>query len=205
MYRTMIMLGLGLLVGCSDTSAPPPVAASEDKPAKLGSPPETKDVANILRFTMKNIDEELVPLTKYRNKVLLIVNVASQCGYTKQYKQLQALHETYASRGLSILGVPANDFGQQEPGANEQIKAFATDNYNVSFDMFAKTVVKGSEQCPLYAALTSEGEKAPGEVKWNFEKFLIGRDGNILARFRSKVEPQSEEMIKAIEDALGAT
>jgi glutathione peroxidase len=162
---------------------------------------------SVLNFTMNNLDGKPVALSKYQGKVVLIVNTASKCGYTPQYKQLQALHEKYADKGLAILGFPSNDFGQQEPGTDQQIAEFCKRNYGVKFDMFSKVVVKGDKQCPLYKFLTSPetDPKHAGEIKWNFEKFLISRDGTIVNRFNSKVTPDSEEMINAIEAELKST
>jgi glutathione peroxidase len=134
--------------------------------------------------------------------VVLIVNVASECGYTPQYEGLQALHKRYASRGLRILGFPSNDFGGQEPGTDSQIATFCKNNYGVEFDMFSKIKVIGSDKAPLYRTLTST-PKFSGDISWNFEKFLIGRDGQVIGRYKSAVEPLSGEMTKAIEGALG--
>ena len=165
---------------------------------------ENQSVPAVLNFTMNSLDGKPVNLSKYQGKVVLMVNVASQCGYTPQYKQLEALHEKYAQKGLAILGFPANEFGHQEPGSDKDIADFCKQNYGVKFDMFSKVVVKGDDICPLYQLLTSEktDPKFPGEVKWNFEKFLISRDGEIVNRFRSKVVPDSEEMVSAIEAEL---
>ena len=176
-------------------------ASAADAPAT----PETKaGVPAVLNFKMKNLAGKEVDLAKYQGQVVLMVNTASRCGYTPQYKGLQELHKKYAEQGLAILGFPANDFGQQEPGSDEEIGAFCRKNYGVEFDMFSKIVVKGPEQHALYKYLTSEetDPKFAGEVAWNFEKFLIGRDGQIVARFLSKVAPDSEEMTKAIEAEL---
>ncbi|MCI0674678.1 MAG: glutathione peroxidase [Phycisphaerales bacterium] len=153
---------------------------------------------------MNSLDGKPVKLSKYQGKVVMMVNTASKCGYTPQYKSLQALHEKYADKGLAILGFPANEFGQQEPGTNEQIADFCKKNYGVEFEMFSKIVVKGPDQHPLYKHLTSTDTDPnfAGEVKWNFEKFLIDRQGNIINRWRSKTAPDSEEMITAIEAAL---
>jgi len=165
---------------------------------------EKEQVPAVLKFTMNSLDGKPVDLAKYKGKVVLMVNVASQCGYTPQYKQLQALHEKYRDKGLAVLGFPANDFGAQEPGSDQEIAAFCTKNYGVTFDMFSKVVVTGERRCPLYKHLTSSDTdpKFAGEVKWNFEKFLIGRDGEIVNRFRSKIAPDSDEVIKAIEALL---
>ena len=158
-------------------------------------------VPEVLKFTMNNLNGQPVNLSKYQGKVLLIVNVASECGYTYQYEGLQILHTRYAAKGLSLLGFPSNDFGQQEPGSDAQIQQFCKANFGVEFDMFSKIPVLGPEKAPLYRLLTSS-PKFPGEISWNFEKFLIGRDGQILGRFKSDVEPESPELTRAIEAAL---
>jgi glutathione peroxidase len=167
-------------------------------------PADSKSTPAVLTFTMNSLDGKPVELSKYQGKVVLIVNTASKCGYTPQYKSLQALHEKYKDKGLAILGFPANEFGQQEPGTNEEIATFCEKNYGVTFDMFSKVVVKGDQQCPLYKYLTSAetNPKHAGEIKWNFEKFLINRKGEIVNRFGSKIAPDSDEMIKAIEAEL---
>lgn len=155
----------------------------------------------IHQYTMKNIDGVETPLSKYRGRVVLIVNVASQCGYTRQYANLEALHKAHNAKGLSILGFPANNFGGQEPGTNEEIKEFCSTKFNVTFDMFEKISVKGSDKHPLYAFLTSGGGNGDlsGEVGWNFEKFLVDKQGKVVKRFKSGVDPLSDELIKAIE------
>jgi glutathione peroxidase len=165
---------------------------------------EKKPVPAVLNFTMNSLDGKPVNLSKYQGKVVLMVNTASKCGYTPQYKGLETLHEKYAEKGLAILGFPANDFGKQEPGTDSEIGEFCQKNYGVKFDMFSKVVVHGEGQCPLYKFLTSSetNPEFPGEIKWNFEKFLIGRDGKIVKRFGSKVAPESEEVTKAIEAEL---
>jgi glutathione peroxidase len=168
---------------------------------------EAAKVPPALGFTMKSLAGEDVPLAKYHGKVVLIVNVASRCGHTRQYADLQALHEKYAEQGLAILGFPCNQFGGQEPGTAEDIQQFCSTRYNVTFDMFDKTEVKGDGAAPLFAYLT--GESSPledkGEIKWNFEKFLLDRSGTPIARFRSKVNPSSEQVVAAIESALAAS
>jgi glutathione peroxidase len=163
-----------------------------------------KKVSPVLSFTMKSIDGKDVDLSRYQGKVVLIVNVASKCGYTPQYKALEALHEKYAKDGLVILGVPANDFGKQEPGTNEEIAQFCQSKYDVKFDMLGKVVVKGEGQAPLYKFLTDKetDPKFAGDIQWNFTKFLISRDGEIVNRFEPKVKPDSDEAIKAIEAEL---
>jgi glutathione peroxidase len=175
-----------------------PVVAAAD-----GKNEGARKVPAVLNFTMKGLDGKDVKLAQYQGKVVLIVNVASECGYTPQYKGLQALHDKYAKEGLVVLGVPANEFGAQEPGSNEQIARFCSTQYGVKFPMLAKVVVKGDGICPLYRHLTSKetDPKFGGDVKWNFTKFLVGRNGQIVKRFEPDVEPDSEPVIKAIEAA----
>jgi glutathione peroxidase len=165
---------------------------------------EKGKVPAALNFKMKRLDGKEANLADYAGKAVLIVNVASECGYTPQYEGLQKLHEKYASQGLVVMGVPANEFGRQEPGTNDEIATFCKKNYGVTFDMYAKVVVKGAGQTPLYKHLTSKetNPKFAGDVKWNFEKFLIGRNGEIAGRFGSSVEPESKELTSAIETAL---
>ena len=154
-----------------------------------------------LAGTVKKIDGSEVDLAKYKGKVVMIVNVASRCGATPQYAGLQKLYDTYKDKGFVILGFPANEFGAQEPGTDAEISKFCTSNYNVTFDMFSKIVVKGDGQAPLYKALTSQADPA-GDVKWNFEKFLIGKDGKVAARFMTRTTPDDPQVVKAIEAAL---
>ena len=163
-----------------------------------------KNVSPVLNFTMKGIDGKDVDLSKYQGKVVLIVNVASKCGYTPQYEALEALHEKYARDGLVIVGVPANEFGKQEPGSNDEIATFCRSKYNVQFPMVGKVVVKGEGQAPLYKYLTAKetDPKFAGPIKWNFTKFLISRDGEIVNRFEPAVTPDSVEVTKAIEAEL---
>jgi len=155
--------------------------------------------STIHEFTMNNIDGQATPLASMKGKAVLVVNVASQCGYTPQYAGLQALYEKYKGQGLVIIGVPANNFGGQEPGTNEDIKQFCSRKYSVTFPIMAKVSVKGSDQTPLYQYLTST---SGGEVKWNFTKFLVGKDGKPVQRFESGVSPDSPELAAAIEKAL---
>lgn len=157
-----------------------------------------------LNFTMKRLNGKEVDLSQYQGKVVLIVNTASECGLTPQYEELQALHKQYADQGLAVLGFPANEFGKQEPGTNEEIAQFCQANYGVGFDMFAKVVVKGEGQCPLYQHLTSKetNPKFAGPITWNFEKFLLGRNGEVVARFAPRVKPDAPEVIQAIEAEL---
>lgn len=150
---------------------------------------------------VKTINGEEKQLNEYANQVLLIVNVASYCGYTPQYQGLEQLNQKYRDAGLRILGFPCNDYGAQEPGSNSEILLFCTKNYGVNFDLFDKVHAKGPEQHPLYAVLTKAVEPT-GDVSWNFEKFLIGKQGEVVARFPSRVAPTSPELISAIEREL---
>jgi glutathione peroxidase len=166
--------------------------------------PETPMAKTIHDFSAKTIDGQQRSLAEYEGKVALVVNVASECGLTPQYTGLEQLHETYGPRGLAVLGFPANEFGAQEPGSEVQIKEFCTTAYGVKFDMFAKVKVKGAGIDPLFQFLTSP-ETNPGfsgDIKWNFNKFLIGKNGEVLARFEPSVEPGSPEVKAAIEKAL---
>jgi glutathione peroxidase len=164
-----------------------------------------KPVPPVLNFKMKGLDGKEMDLARYQGKVILIVNVASQCGYTPQYKGLQALDDKYKAEGLVVLGVPSNDFGAQEPGSDDEIATFCSKNYKVKFDMLSKVPVKGEGQVPLYKYLTSEetNPRHSGPIEWNFTKFLIGRNGDIVARFESKVGPESAKVTQAIEKELG--
>ena len=154
-------------------------------------------------FTLNSIDGKPAPLADYKGKVILLVNVASQCGYTPQYSALEATYEKYKGQGFVILGFPANNFGAQEPGTNEEIKTFCTRKYNVTFPMYAKISVKGADQALLYGYLTKEtGAGISGDIKWNFTKFLVDRNGNVVQRFEPAVTPDSKEVTEAIEKQL---
>lgn len=156
---------------------------------------------SIYEFTMNDIDGKTVKLEKYKGNVVLIVNVASKCGYTPQYEGLEEIYKRYKDKGFVILGFPANNFMGQEPGSDAEIKQFCSTKYNVSFPMFSKISVKGNDIHPLYQYLT-QNANPPGDVKWNFGKFLVGKDGKIAARFDSGVKPESSELTSAIESAL---
>jgi len=161
-------------------------------------------VAGVLSFKMKGIDGKDVDLSQYKGKVVMLVNVASKCGLTPQYKGLQATYEKYKDQGFIIIGIPANEFGKQEPGTDEEIVKFCSSKYNVTFPMLSKVVVKGEGQVPLYKFLTSKetNPKFAGPIGWNFTKFLVGRNGEVVNRFEPRVDPQSAEVISAIEAEL---
>jgi glutathione peroxidase len=164
----------------------------------------TQAASNLSDIPLKDINGKDTSLKAYKGQVLLIVNVASKCGYTPQYKSLEATYRKYKDQGFAVLGFPCNQFGGQEPGSNEDIKQFCSSKYDVTFPLFDKLDVKGANQHPLYDALSGKDSPFPGDVKWNFGKFLVGRDGKIIKRWDSKVTPDSEEVTKAIEAALAA-
>lgn len=163
---------------------------------------ETEMPDSLSNIIVKDMNGKEVKLSSYSGKVLLIVNVASRCGYTPQYQGLETIYEKYKDKGFEILAFPCNDFGGQEPGSNEEIKTFCELNYNVSFGLFDKIKVLGNDKSPLYAFLTNNPAVENGDVKWNFEKFLIDKKGNVISRFRSKVKPESDEITKVIETEL---
>ncbi len=188
---------IGILIGTARSTAEKVFAEDAADDAETAIPA-------VLDFDVETIDGETISLDQYHGDVVLIVNVASKCGLTPQYKQLQQLHEKHAEAGLSILGFPANNFGQQEPGSNDEIATFCEQNYGVEFDMFAKVSVEGDDQAPLYAFLTSE-ETNPdyaGRIQWNFDKFLVSREGEVIARFSPRTKPSDKKVLKAIKDAL---
>jgi glutathione peroxidase len=171
-----------------------------------GAQAQEKSVPPALNFTVNDIDGKPVNLAKYQGKVLLVTNVASFCGNTPQYGSLQSLHEKYKDQGLVVLGFPANEFGKQEPGSNQEIKEFCNAKYRVTFPMFSKVVVKGEGQTPFYKYLTdkSTNPKFGGDVEWNFAKFLINRKGEVVARFPARTDPKTPEVLQAIERELAA-
>ncbi len=157
-----------------------------------------------LNFKMKSLAGKELSLSQYQDKVVLIVNVASECGLTPQYEQLQALHKKYSEKGLAILGFPCNQFGGQEPGSALEIEKFCKTNYGVEFDMFSKVEVNGDQACDLYKYLTKldTKPKGAGKVSWNFEKFLLDRQGQVVARFQPRTKPNDPQLIKLIEGLL---
>lgn len=198
------------LLGAALVALHAPMATAQEgegeAPPEIGTPP----IPPTLNFTMKDIDGKEVRLSKYQGKVILMVNVASRCGYTPQYKGLQLLHEKHHEKGLVILAFPANNFRNQEPGSNEEIKDFCTTNYDVKFQLFEKVSVKGEDICPLYKLLTNK-EKTPaseGEINWNFEKFLLDHNGTVVKHFRSKatpeqIEPEIVKLLGAMPESAG--
>lgn len=164
----------------------------------------TASAGSVYDYTLNSIDGTPTPLSSFKGKVVLIVNVASRCGYTPQYAGLEALYEKYKDQGLVIVGFPANNFMSQEPGTNEEIKTFCKSKYSVTFPMMSKVSVKGNDTTPLYQFLTdkSQSPTTGGEIKWNFTKFLVGKDGKVIARFEPAVEPSDPKVVGAVESAL---
>jgi glutathione peroxidase len=183
MHRLVLVAALALLAG-------------------RGSAAETALMKSPYDIPLHDIKGQPATLAPYKGQVLLLVNVASQCGYTPQYTGLQALHQKYQARGLRVLGFPCNDYGAQEPGTNEEIVKFCSLTYQVTFPLFDKLHTKGADQHPLYRWLSGPQAPFPGDVAWNFEKFLIAKDGTIVARFKSGVKPDAPELTAAIEKEL---
>jgi glutathione peroxidase len=189
-FKTLVVLSVLFVCACVAEAKPPSATAATAK-------------AGALDVTVKDIGGKDVALSSYRGKVVLIVNVASECGYTPQYADLQKLHSQYAGKGFSVLGFPSNDFGRQEPDDEAAIQKFAQTEYGVTFPLFSKVHAAGDAIAPLYKTLTA-ATSTPGPVKWNFTKFLVGKDGTVLARFDSNVVPTSDVITKAIDAALAA-
>jgi glutathione peroxidase len=157
---------------------------------------------NVSDIIVTDMENNPVKLSDYNGKVLVIVNVASECGFTYQYAALEKIYEKYKSQGFEILAFPCNDFGEQEPGTNEEIKSFCSSTYGVTFKLFDKIKVLGEDKSPLYERLTNNSVTETGDVKWNFEKFIISKNGRIVARFRSKIEPTDKKITDVIEKEL---
>jgi glutathione peroxidase len=173
-------------------------------PAITTASDSAKKPASVLDFHVKDIDGKEIDLARYHGKVLLVVNTASQCGYTPQYKDLEAVYEKFKEQGFDVLAFPANEFGAQEPGSDEQIKEFCSAKYHVSFPLFSKIVVKGKEIHPLYEFLTSESTnpKFAGQISWNFTKFLVNRKGEVIGRFQPGDNPSSQKVVELVEKSL---
>lgn len=205
MQSLTIALGALTFVGAAVFAAP-----ASNKPAPAGDviKPPTHEPAKTspLDFTVKDINGKEVKLSDYKGKVVMLVNVASKCGNTPQYKPLEALYEKYKDQGLVIIGFPANEFGHQEPGSNAQIKEFCESTYHVNFPMMSKIIVKGEGIHPLYAYLTDKSKDGEfgGEIGWNFAKFIVDRNGNVIARLAPKTQPDSPKVVEEIEAALKA-
>lgn len=168
---------------------------------RSGTKESTIHAKGILDFTMKTIDGKPQPLSSYKGNVLMIINTASECGYTPQYETLEKLYGAYKDKGFRVLAFPANNFGEQEPGTNADIKTFCSTKYHTTFDLFEKISVKGNDQHPLYKYIT-QNSPYKGDVKWNFQKYLVDRSGNIVAKFMSAVDPMSKEVTSEVEKLL---
>ena len=196
-----------LTFGCTNNSAQTnsefSAEPNQTKTSSTEMNAKTNDAKTIYDFSMTDINGKKVNLSQYKNKAVLIVNTASKCGNTPQYEGLQKLYDTYKDQGFVVLGFPANNFMGQEPGTNEEIKDFCTLKYKVSFPMFSKISVKGEDQDAFYKYLTNEKAAFPGDVTWNFEKFLIGKNGKVVARFTPKTKPEDPQVVGAIERVLG--
>jgi len=188
---SIVALGSGLMMGFSDVRA-------EQEGLQMATKTTT-----LYDFTMDDIDGKPVNLSQYKGKVLLVVNTASFCGNTPQYTDLETVYEQYRDKGFEILAFPANNFGQQEPGTNAEIKGFCLTKYSVSFPLFSKISVKGSDKHPLYQYLT-EQSPFPGEVEWNFQKYLVDRSGNVVGRFHHRTKPLSPEIVEEVERVLAS-
>ena len=201
MVRSLLAVAVAAAVGVSALARPGDIKDAVKEPTKMAA-----KSGGPLDYTVKTIDGQQKNLADYKGKVVLMVNVASKCGLTPQYKALEAVHQKYKDRGLVVIGFPANNFGGQEPGTNEEIKQFCTSKYDVTFPMMSKISVKGDDKHPLYKFLTEgkAGEDFAGDVEWNFAKFLVDRNGNVMARFGSRTTPDSQQVTEAIEKALAA-
>jgi glutathione peroxidase len=193
------ILAVGPLLALSCREERPALPSEGVSKEESASEPES-----IYSFTVEDIDGKPAALNRFRGQVLLLVNVASKCGYTRQYEGLQALYEKYHDRGLVVLAFPANNFGGQEPGTNEQIKQFCSTTYGVAFPVFAKISVRGDDMHPLYQFLTSSpgNPRCAGDIAWNFTKFLIGRRGDVVGRYEPAIEPFDERLVLDVEAAL---
>lgn len=199
-YRTALsgfLVGLGLVAGCGSSYLfePRQAQAGQEGLVMAAKAPSVYD------FTMDDIDGKPVSLSQYRGKVLMLVNTASFCGNTPQYSDLEKMYETYQEKGFEILAFPANNFGQQEPGSNQEIKSFCFTKYSLTFPLFSKISVKGSDKHPLYQYLT-EQSPFPGEVEWNFQKYLVDRSGNVVARYHHRTKPFADDIVQDLERTL---
>ena len=192
------LLNINLFAGCSDTSDVKNQNTNKENSKLTTTAVKTKNISDL---SVTDMDGKEVKLSDYKGKVLMIVNVASKCGYTKQYAGLEEIYKKYKDRGFEILAFPCNDFGGQEPGSNDEIRTFCESKYNVTFPLFDKIAVLGDNKSPLYQRLTENSEPT-GDIDWNFEKFIIDKNGDIAARFKSKVEPESEEVTSIIEEKI---
>ena len=200
-------LALGIIAACSPGYASAPTFAQARSPESLAVTSDegrivmAAQTGSVYDFTLNDIDGKPVSLSQFRGKVLMVVNTASFCGNTPQYEGLQTMYERYQSKGFEILAFPANNFGRQEPGTNEEIKTFCYTKYSLTFPLFSKISVKGEDKHPLYRYLT-EQSPFPGEVEWNFQKYLVDRTGNVIARYHHRTKPLSDEVVRDVERTL---
>jgi glutathione peroxidase len=194
-----------IVAGCSPgyVMGPSQVEAAQEPATEQGVAMQAQ-TGGIYDFTVNDIDGKPVPLSQFRGKTLLVVNTASFCGNTPQYADLQTIYERYRARGFEVLAFPANNFGKQEPGTNEEIKGFCFTKYSLTFPLFSKISVKGDDKHPLYRYLT-EQTAFPGEVEWNFQKYLVDRNGNVVARYHHRTKPLSDEIVRDLERTLGGS
>jgi glutathione peroxidase len=196
--RAFCRAGLGVVLALYAAGVAACSGASEPREARAAAPEANESSASIHGLTVKTLDGRTQSLGAYAGKVLLLVNTASECGYTPQYQGLEQLYQRYKAQGFEVLGFPSNDFGGQEPGSDAEIQAFCRSKYGVTFPMFSKSAVKGDESSPLYRLLA----KKHGEPEWNFHKYLVNQEGRVIGAFPSKVEPDSPLLLAAIEEAL---
>jgi glutathione peroxidase len=201
--KALTLASLALLAGMAAGCGPSYLGPDQAQASEKGPLVMAAQTGGVYDFTLDDIDGKPTPLSKFRGKVLLLVNTASMCGNTPQYSELETIYEKYQDRGLEILAFPANNFGQQEPGTNQEIKGFCLTKYSLTFPLFSKISVKGSDKHPLYRYLT-EQSPFPGEVEWNFQKYLVDRSGNVIARYHHRTKPLSDEIVQGIETALAA-
>jgi glutathione peroxidase len=210
MKTRMTVMALAAVLGIASEAwllaKPGDVQDKVKEPSSAPAKPSKEDPVSPLDFKLKNIDGKEMDLAQFKGKAVLLVNVASKCGLTKQYTALQALYDKYKDQGLVVVGIPANNFSGQEPGTEAEIKEFCSTKYNITFPMTSKISVKGDDKHPLYKFLT-EGkvsEEFGGDIEWNFAKFLVDRNGNVMARFSSRTTPDDPKVAEAIEKALAA-
>lgn len=198
--RWLVSIGLGasLVAGCNSSYLFEPGGAQAAREGMM----TTAKATGLYDFTLDNIDGRPLSLDQFKGKVLLLVNTASFCGNTSQYSDLQAMYDTYKEQGFEILAFPANNFGQQEPGTNQEIESFCFTKYSLTFPLFSKISVKGPDKHPLYRYLT-EDSPFPGEVEWNFQKYLVDRSGRVVAKYHHRTKPLSDQVIQDVEKALG--
>jgi len=203
---TSLAVALGIVAGCGPGYLFSAYQAQAGEAGRATNPPEgvrlvSTQSASVYDFTLSDIDGKPLPLSRFKGKVLMLVNTASFCGNTPQYEQLETMYEQYQDQGFEILAFPANNFGKQEPGTNEEIKQFCYTKYSLTFPLFSKISVKGQDKHPLYRYLTEESP-FPGEVEWNFQKYLVDRSGNVVARYHHRTNPLSEEIVRDLERLL---